>query len=364
MATTQAGVRVFPRGSADRRTRPSRGAPGPARGVLVLCLAAAPAAASAAPAAFAGEDDAAAVAALVAARCAPCHSPAHPDAASEPRALRKWSGASDLGEVVATAVVPGAPDDSDLYLSVELDEMPPSDSAFAALTADEKALMHRWIVAGAPLPAAATAPPAAAPSDGGPTGPAPAPAGSSGAAAGQEPAGQEQADPEPAVPRGEPEATTPRAPRRESAAPPPLELAGRFHPLAVHFPIALLLAAVPAALLARLRREGPFAAIADYCTALGAAGAVVGAALGWCAHEAGAGALQPRLLERHEWTGFATAGLAVLALVAAWSARRGRPFGRFHLPLLLATAAVVSIAGHYGGMLVYGEDFLPIPFPF
>jgi uncharacterized membrane protein len=250
------------------------------------------------------------VAALVAERCAPCHSPAHPDAASEPRALRKWAGATDLAAVIETVVVPGTPDESDLYLSVELDEMPPADSASAPLTADEKALIHGWITAGAPLPTA--------------------------------PAAVQEAS--------------------ETPAPSALELIGRFHPLAVHFPIALLLAALPAALWARWRRSTPWAMCADYCTALGALGAVLASALGWCAHEAGAGALHPDLLERHEWSGFAAAFLALLALGAAVAARRGHRFGRWHLPLLGAAVAVVSAAGHFGGMLVWGEDFLPLPF--
>jgi uncharacterized membrane protein/mono/diheme cytochrome c family protein len=260
------------------------------------------------------------VAALVAERCAPCHSPAHPDAASEPRALRKWAGATDLAAVIETVVVPGTPDESDLYLSVELDEMPPADSASAPLTEEEKALIHAWITGGAPLPT----PPAPEPTD-------------------------------TAVANRE---------RPVNAAPKPstLELIGRFHPLAVHFPIALLLAALPAALWARWRRSTVWAMCADYCTALGALGAVLASALGWCAHEAGAGALHPDLLERHEWSGFAAAFLALLALGAAVAARRGHRFGRWHLPLLGAAVAVVSAAGHFGGMLVWGEDFLPLPF--
>lgn len=250
---------------------------------------------------------------LVSTRCAPCHSPQHPSAASEPRALRKWSGATDLEAVIASAVVPGQPEESDLYLAVELDDMPPSDADEAPLTPGEKELLRAWIADGAPLPPQA-----------------------------------QGADPRPE--RGPPE------------PPSDLALIGRFHPLAVHFPLALLLAALPAALWSRVRRAGPWAAIADYCLALGAAGAVAASALGWCAHEGGAGALEPVLLERHEWTGFASAFLALLTLAASRAARRGRRFGRWHLPLLCLTAAVVSVAGHFGGQLVWGDDFLPLPF--
>ncbi|MEZ6013912.1 MAG: DUF2231 domain-containing protein [Planctomycetota bacterium] len=265
--------------------------------------------------------------ALIEARCTPCHAPSGALAASEPRAIRKWPGATTLSAVVETAVVAGDPAESDLFLAIEYDEMPPSDAAQPALSEAEKALVRDWILAGAPLPLPDTLPPheTLAPSvTATPSGPGPA------------------------------------------APPDTLELVGRFHPLVVHFPIALLLAAVPAALLGRLRRgtdSGARAAwCADYCAAIGAAGAVAASALGWCAHEAGAGALHPDLLERHEWSGFAAAFLALAAVGAARAARRGHRFGRFHLPLLIAAAAVVSFAGHIGGMLVWGEDFLPLPF--
>jgi uncharacterized membrane protein/mono/diheme cytochrome c family protein len=283
----------------------------------------------------ASEDGAALVAALIAERCASCHSPVHPDAAQEPRALRKWAGATDLATVIETVVVRGTPDESDLYLSVEFDEMPPKESASAPLTDEEKALIHAWITAGAPLPAA---------SDGTPPEP--------------------PAEPD-AAQVDEPDAPVPaETPARGSTKPRPstLELIGRFHPTTVHFPIALLLAALPAALWARWRKSAAWATCADYCTALGALGAVVASALGWCAHEAGAGALQPVTLERHEWSGFIAAFLALVTLCASAARRRGRKFGRWYLPLLTATCVVVSVAGHFGGILVWGEDFLPLPF--
>jgi uncharacterized membrane protein len=303
---------------------------GAALGVAVALLTAAPSGATG-QGSPASQDPAALVSTLVAARCAPCHSPVHPEAGREPRALRKWAGATDLAAVIESAVVPGTPDESNLYLSVEFDEMPPFDSTVAPLTDEEKALIHAWITAGAALPAPVVAE-------------LPEPPGAEVPAPPDDPA---------------PEAKKEGAPR---PGPSTLELVGRFHPLAVHFPVALLLAALPAALWARWRRSAAWAMCADYCTALGALGAAVAAALGWCAHEAGAGALHPDLLERHEWSGFAAAGLALASLGAAAAARRGHRLGRWHLPLLFVTAVVVSLAGHFGGMLVWGEDYLPLPF--
>ena len=273
--------------------------------------------------------DAEAVWTLLSQRCAPCHSPAHPASADQPRALREWSGAHSLAAVVESAVMPGQPEESDLFLLVEFDEMPPEDAPQARLSPAEKSLIKDWIAAGAPLPPAA-----------------------------------------PGLPTGTDTNTdsTAGAPiLGPGNSKPPTELGvleaiGRFHPLFVHFPIALLLAALPAAFLGRRRPDSAWAAIGRYCAILGTAGALIAAALGWCAHEAGAGGRQPALVERHEWSGFIAAGLALAAIYAAREGLRGRPFGRAYLFLLAAAAVAVSLAGHWGAQLVWGTDFLPTPF--
>lgn len=47
-------------------------------------------------------------------------------------------------------LVPGAPDDSEMWLRVESGDMPPEDSGIPALTAEELAIFRDWIAAGAP----------------------------------------------------------------------------------------------------------------------------------------------------------------------------------------------------------------------
>jgi len=81
---------------------------------------------------------------LLAERCLECHGP---DEATRAGGLRL-----DLPEGLAAAVVPRAPDESELYYRVttdaDFDRMPPPEHG-AALSADDVALLRRWIDAGA-----------------------------------------------------------------------------------------------------------------------------------------------------------------------------------------------------------------------
>lgn len=159
---------------------------------------------------------------------------------------------------------------------------------------------------------------------------------------------------------------------------PLLRLAGRLHPLLVHFPIALLLCAALLEGLRILRGQGNVAALAGAggsqgvalkprvtdtvrtLTVLGALGAVAAAGAGWLNAEYEApSTTTATTLFFHRWTGVAAAALAVVAWVAAVLARRTRwswPLHVFRLALLL-TAAGVGIGGHLGGTLVYGEGY-------
>jgi len=247
---------------------------------------------------------------VFAARCAGCHGPA----LARPKG--RFGYVLDLARVAGNPelVVPGEPDQSELWELVRRREMPPDDSPTGPLTADETAAVRAWIAAGAP---AGGSPPAQA-ADAGPA---------------------------------------------SSPLPSALRRLGRLHVVLVHFPIALLLAAaageVWSARGARSRaagRSAPAPAV-HFCVVLGAAGAVAAAALGWLDAWGGAGAGMPTPLDLHRWLGTATAGGAVLtAVLAARDGRRGVRGGGFRAALLV-TAGLVAVTGHLGGVLVFGDDF-------
>jgi uncharacterized membrane protein len=131
---------------------------------------------------------------------------------------------------------------------------------------------------------------------------------------------------------------------------------GKFHPAASHFPVALLVAAALAELLAIVTGRSFFECPARYCLWFGALGAVLTALLGWfmagfrLADHAG-------LLTLHRWVGTAVAFSASLVLLLD-ERRRCRPDkGGVRLAFrigLLIVMSLVLYAGFLGGAMIYG----------
>ncbi len=134
---------------------------------------------------------------------------------------------------------------------------------------------------------------------------------------------------------------------------------GRFHPVVIHFPIALILAACAAELLGWLSRSRRLLDAARMALGAGALGAVVAAAVGWAAwlFASFPGDMAP-VLSTHRWLGTAAAILSVIAAGAAvtggeWESPRHRFIYRL---LLIATGLLIGATGHWGGTLIYGAD--------
>ena len=132
---------------------------------------------------------------------------------------------------------------------------------------------------------------------------------------------------------------------------------GRFHPLLVHFPIALLLAAAAGEVGSIGRRARQPAPAVHFCVLLGAISAIVSAVLGWLHAASGYGLDSPSILTWHLRCGTATAVVsAILAVLSVIEQRRGVRSWWFRL-LLLLVALLVAVAGYLGGRLAYGDDF-------
>ena len=131
---------------------------------------------------------------------------------------------------------------------------------------------------------------------------------------------------------------------------------GRLHPMWVHFPIALLLLAPAVEVLAVVTEDRRHAWTARTGLWVGTVGALVAAPLGWFAAAGGDGGA---LLSVHRWLGTATAGGAVVTLIACERFhRRGSPVARsvYHGGLALL-ALLVVVTGHLGATLVFGDPF-------
>ena len=272
----------------------------------LVCLAAAvggdPAAAADPPGGDLGAD----VRGVFAARCAGCHGPGLP----HPKG--RFGYVLDLPRVAANPelVIPARPDESELWVLVDRDEMPPPDSPSGPLTAAEKGVIRAWIAAGSP-------------------------------AAGSTAAGPEASGP--------------------AAVPSPVQRAarwlGKFHLVVLHFPVALVLAAGIGEVLAarRVARVPPPAV--RFCLALAAVAVVPTVVFGWLHAGAGIGVGSPGLLTAHRWLGTAAGGWVIgAAICATQDARRGARTWRTQVALAVGALLVVATA-HAGGLMAHGDDF-------
>ena len=127
--------------------------------------------------------------------------------------------------------------------------------------------------------------------------------------------------------------------------------AGRLHPLLVHLPIGMIVALALLEIAAWFPRFHKANASAGFILALAAPLAVVTAVCGWLLSLGGG--YDEKILFWHQWLGIAT---ALGCVVTAIFFRLGKHFA-YHVSLF-TTAAVLGAAGHLGGSLTHGSDYL------
>jgi len=133
---------------------------------------------------------------------------------------------------------------------------------------------------------------------------------------------------------------------------------GRFHPLAVHLPIGILLLAAIIALISRKKRFRVLAPSLDFILLLGAISAAVACMLGYML--SWGGDYNTEVLFWHQWAGIL---LTMVSFFLYWTCSRSAPilsgflvrnshFG-FWIMLLL-----IAYTGHLGGNLTHGSTYL------
>jgi mono/diheme cytochrome c family protein len=236
--------------------------------------------------------------------CAGCHGP------NVARPKGRFGYVLDLKRIAANPelVVPGKPDESELWEVIRRNEMPPRNP----LSDEQKEVVRSWIQAGAP----------------------PAPDTNEGSA------GRDSASEASDIVRRV------------------LGVAGRFHLIFLHFPIALLVAAAVGELWSASRGPTEPGPAVRFCVVGGAAAAVIAALFGWAYAAAGHGAGAPDDLALHRWLGTAAAGWAVAtARVIERDVRRGKHNRSVQQLMVLVGAILVLAAGHFGGTMVHGDLF-------
>ena len=136
-----------------------------------------------------------------------------------------------------------------------------------------------------------------------------------------------------------------------------MALVGRLHPLLIHFPIALVIAAGLAEFTAIVTANEDWRTVAVGNVRAGAVFAVLAALAGWLLALAPEMEVSP-LLEWHRWLGITGAGSAIAAALATRDLRRRARQVRVYRIALAASVFLVAITGHLGGLLVWGVNFL------
>ena len=141
---------------------------------------------------------------------------------------------------------------------------------------------------------------------------------------------------------------------------------GHFHPLVVHLPIGFLLIAGVLELGQRLGKITVSDGVISTVLLGSAVGATVACVFGYLLSLGGG--YEAEILEEHQWQGI---GVSVFAWIA-WAMKSETlgdriPFGSLlYGPVLLASLLLVGAAGHHGGSLTHGSDYLtqytPEPF--
>ena len=232
-------------------------------------------------------------------------------------------------------VIPSSPDESELWQLVKHGEMPPPDAPRGPLSEAQKNIIRAWIADGAqdiPAPATAQSPRVAA-------------------ANRIESAGESP----PIAVQGKPSEDATPAP--SSVIPRELLWLGRFHLLAIHFPIALMIAAFIGEAWSVWRRSRAHLQSVNFCVRLAAIAAIPTVTFGWLYAAAGNGAESLQLLTVHRWLGSTTGACIVAAAVCSeLDQRRGERSRRFQALLTAAVLLTVATA-HFGALVVHGPDF-------
>lgn len=139
-----------------------------------------------------------------------------------------------------------------------------------------------------------------------------------------------------------------------------VRLIGKFHPVVIHFPIALIMLAGLSELLFILTGKTLFSSTSRVSIFLGALGAAVAVTLGWAASvyaqypgETG------KVLTIHKWLGTSTGILIIIGAIFSelWY-RNEKNYNRLiYRIILLLGVILVGLTGHFGAALVFGVDY-------
>ena len=126
---------------------------------------------------------------------------------------------------------------------------------------------------------------------------------------------------------------------------------GRFHPLLVHLPIGFIVLLVILEVLSRRPRFANANAANGVILVLASVGAIFSALCGWLLSLGGG--YDASLLAWHKWTGLGVAVACVIACLLYWFGLKAA----YRCALGIGCLGLIA-AGHWGGSLTHGRDYL------
>lgn len=133
---------------------------------------------------------------------------------------------------------------------------------------------------------------------------------------------------------------------------------GRSHPLLVHLPIGILLIAFILTLLARREKWRHLQSALPTVLLAAAISAICSCITGYLLSLDGG--YEEKLLQTHKYLGI---GVAVISTGLYLMERSKNRFRKWQVPAVLLMVLLLGAAGHYGGSLTHGDDYLTQAMP-
>ena len=140
-------------------------------------------------------------------------------------------------------------------------------------------------------------------------------------------------------------------------------LLGRLHPLAVHFPVSLVVLAAVLEIFTIKNFHSRLRPGINLLVWVGAITAVISAILGWLLSQEGD--YGDDGISLHQWSGFAAAFVCLVTLGLLYRLQRSNRARnvKIYRGVLFFTAISISVAGHFGASLTHGSDYLTAGMP-
>ncbi len=138
---------------------------------------------------------------------------------------------------------------------------------------------------------------------------------------------------------------------------------GRWHPMVIHFPVALILLATLLEFFTLKKFTSPLRPAIKLLLTIGTITAFVSALLGWILSKEGG--YEKEVVSIHQWVGIATACLAGMTwmLLNSILKKNQTQFMIAYRFLLLLSGLGILVAGHYGASISHGKDYFSSTLP-